>query len=459
MTKSLPFISFRAVFSALIRMGGFLFLFAFLNLFSLAAAQELSSPDAVLERSELQPAISAFRRGELEVAYRLFAKAREADAEISSPGVLTAFLCSRSGDSQGMYRYLAKSVEEFPNDPEAWLQLGDLAIQEGRLVEAKLLLERGDEILVRLEKAVTSDSPRFRYLREESLALAARLAEERGETERALEIMNRLIQYSPQNDAAHTSVGWLLFGQGRLSEAEAAFDRARQIEPSNLVGWLMVVRLLDRAGKTQEAQNLFDQRFVPSEIEPAARSQAIRLLLKWNRLERAREQIEAMPNDSVDRHNLAGRLALFGDDYFQAEKEFQAGLFLDPNNFTAGNGYALALAEQENAAKLHQALEIARRNRQRYTDSEEATATLGWLEYLDGRTERADDLLRPILESGSFSPTTAYYLAEMANERSDRLLAAKLLEMALGQDEMFPKRAAAENLQKEMKKTVDAPAP
>lgn len=422
---------------------------------SLGAA-DVNAPMLVLARPENAPGVASFGQGDYEGAYRLFAAMYVQDPELPPPAILLAVLHWARGEYDEFYRNCARAVKENPLDPESWFRLGEIAVNEGRLVEASLLLERGNEVLARFEKEngrSTGAGTRFDYLKNDALSLGARLFEASGDFDRAEKLLRELTARSDQNDAARLSLGWILLERGKTDEALAEFDAARELNGRNLPGFLTAVVLLDRRRQTAEAQKLADERFDPENMAKNADylPQMVQLYLKWNRLDQAEKIVGALPADSFGRRCLSGRIALYRGDYPKAESEYQAALLQNSDDFQARNGYALALAEI-NEAKRSQAKKIAAENFKRKSDSEEAAATLAWIELLSGQTERADELLRPIFENGSFTPTTAYYLAEVALALGENDLCGTLLDLALGQDENFPKRADAARLAKRLAK-------
>lgn len=421
---------------------------------------DANAPQSVLQRPEQSQAVAAFGQGDVETAYRLFAASYVQDAELPPPALLIAMLSLARGEYDEFYQSCARAVEENPSDPESWYRLGEIALAEGRLVEAQLLLERGDAVLEKFGQTdgrSTDSGSRFDYLQNDALSLGARLAEARGDLARAESLLRRLVARAQESDAARLSLGWILLEEDKTDEAIAEFDAARKIDGRNLPGYLTAVVLLDRRRQTEKAQKLADERFDPERIDVAADylPQLVQLYLKWNRLDAAEKLVEKMPADSAARRRLSGRIALYRNDYEKAEREYQAAMLRDGDDFDTRNGYALALAEI-NEGKRNQAVQIATENYRRQPHSEEAAATLGWIEFLSGRSERANELLRPYFERGSFTPTTAYYLAEVALALGDDTLAGTLLDLALGQNENFPKRRDAETLLKNLNADADA---
>ena len=179
------------------------------------------------------------------------------------------------------------------------------------------------------------------------------------------------------------------------------------------------------------------------------RAQLARLYLRWNRLDEAAAlvgELEAEGKNDFDGWALRGWVALYAGGYAVAEDAFRRATFIDGKSFEASNGLALALLDQRNKEKLAQARAIAAKNYRTYPDSQDAAATYAWTLFLSGAAREADAIFGPMLDSGEFSSTVAYYLAEIANVRGEKSLALTLLDLALRQKANFPKRVAAVEL-------------
>jgi predicted Zn-dependent protease len=78
-------------------------------------------------------------------------------------------------------------------------------------------------------------------------------------------------------------------------------------------------------------------------------------------------------------HTLRGRVALWERNWLEAEKNFQKIVDDSPQDFDARNNLALALAAQDDPAKMQRALEYAEANCRDHKDNPDAFATLGWV--------------------------------------------------------------------------------
>jgi len=407
-----------------------------------------------LGEEELLEGIDAYMNGQADKAYEIFQAVHENNPEIAPPGILIAFLYSNSQQYYHVRKYLEETVEQYPDDPEALYQLAGIAIQEERYLESRLLIEQGNKILAQYQKKREKNpgsGVRLEYLSNLSLRLQANLAEHREKYAEAEQFVRQIITNQPKNETAYLSLGYLLFRQNKITEAREAFDKAHELNSEQMPGWLRLAVFQEQNNETAEAQRLVDENFTGVSLPPEQQAAIINLYLKWNRMVQANEMAETMQTEYPEHPLpwiLLGQIALYHSQFKVAEENFRKALLLEPENYEANNGIALALSDQNNKAKLIQARNIAHENYLRYPDSLEATATYAWILFLSGQKDDSDALFSPILEKGEMTSTIAYYLAEIANYRGNPNLAQNLLDVALGQECNFPKKIAAQELLK-----------
>ena len=422
-----------------------------------ATCQEVAKePNAdAIEESAANPAtlkaIDLYLAGDVDGAYELLKSVYDANPDSDPPGVLLALLHSHANRFLEMRRALEKTAEDYPADPEAYFQLATVDIREGRFLEAELLIERGEKLSEGYAEIRPESKSRLQYFKEEALNARALLAEKRGRYDAATELVKKLIALNPSDAQARWNLGYLAMKLNNYEAAEAAFDEAAKLKPDLWSGWLQVVSALDRDDRLDEAKAQLERaQDKIATASPSERAQLARIYLRLSMIEEAgaiaKRFEEENDASNVDRWILDGWLALYANNYAAAEEFFRNATIVEPDNFEASNGLALALLDQGNREKLNQARQIATRNYRAHSDSLDATTTYAWTLFLSGAAKEAENLFQPILTSGELNATTAYYLAEIAHVRGDLELADNLLTLALSQKANFPKRAAAREL-------------
>ena len=100
-----------------------------------------------------------------------------------------------------------------------------------------------------------------------------------------------------------------------------------------------------------------------------------------------------------------------------------------PGDPVSANLLALALIEQEDAAKQSRGLQLAEVNAIQFPRSHDATTTLGWALYRAGRVDEAEQKLRSAI-AGGMTPDVAYFLARVLADKGKTDDARGLLQRA-----------------------------
>jgi len=225
--------------------------------------------------------------GEAADAYReLWETTRD-----SVPAYELAALHMRLGRVDEARKVYERLLEADRADMSALTGLLRVMLQQGDVAGARALLQRTVE---------ETSSDRVRGL---LMGLHAR----GGRTEDAVTLARSLVESNPQDGAAHVVLGRLLWRAGKTEEARAAFDRALEVSPEYLGGY--VRGLLDlQMGRTKDAIALFTDacaRF-PGELAPVLHL-AIALQMD-GRLGEAVELLEGMLKPETAARREAGAL-------------------------------------------------------------------------------------------------------------------------------------------------------
>lgn len=418
-------------------------------------AQPSALEDAI-EDADADPraleAIDLYAKGDVEGAYEKFKQIYDSNPDSDPPGVLLALLHSHAGNFLAMRRALEQTAEDYPSDPEAYLQLAGVDIQEGRFLEAQLLIERAEKLNDSYKENHPTTVSRLNYLKGEALTSRANLAERKGRYEEAKALTKKAIELNPENAQSYWNLGYLSMKLREYEDAENAYDKAAELNEELWPGWLQVATALDREDLVDEGKAILKKS--AEKIKKASKdqqAQLARLYLRWNMIDDAKTIVDGFVQENnerdLERWLLGGWIALYGDKYAIAEKYFRNATLVDPESFEASNGLALALLDQRNKEKLLRAKQIAAKNYHAYPDNSEAAVTYAWTLFLAGNPKEANEIFGPILSSGKMTATVAYYLAEIANARGDQEMANTLLRLAISQKSNFPKRNAALELQ------------
>ncbi len=197
--------------------------------------------------------------------------------------------------------------------------------------------------------------------------------------------------------------------------------------------------------------------------------------LESGRIAYAKEQTEAALrieaadpkkySDSNVGHTLRGLVALWENDWPDAENNFQKVIDKSPKDFVARNNLALALVEQDDPAKKQRGLDYAEANLRDNKDNRNALVTLGWAHFRRGDFEVAGvDIEQAIWAAyWNLDNDTATYWAHILHQRGQDWEAKATLESSLPPKDYGPFCMRPEALKlyekvKDAKKPEGAPA-
>jgi arylsulfatase A-like enzyme/tetratricopeptide (TPR) repeat protein len=218
------------------------------------------------------------------------------------------------GEVESAEARLVAALDRDPFMAEAWLVLGRMQKEQGRVAEAEASFEQG---LVR--------SPDDANLhRELGLLLAEQGASDRARThlEESIRLANQM------NSEAHVALGALLAQQGRVVEATKHYDLVLEREPRN----------------------------------PGARNNRAIVLIRVGQIDEAERDLEQLVKDHpdyADAHNNLAMVASLRQQWPRAERHARRATEIAPNSADAWSNLGYALTELDRLEEAEQALRKA----------------------------------------------------------------------------------------------------
>ncbi|HYW78032.1 MAG TPA: tetratricopeptide repeat protein [Thermoguttaceae bacterium] len=422
-------------------------------------------PETAKPIQELTDALTLFRSLDFAGAEEKLKEGVAKNPELPPAEVIMAQWFAQGQQPNGVRMYLERAVMNEPNDPSAYIFLGDFALREGRVTEASLLLGKAESLLGSFKNAKRKEQMVPQVAN--GLAAVAEARQDWTEAEKQLRIW---LKAQPTSATAMNRLGRVLFMQKKAEEAWTQLKAAKEADPKILTPAATLARLYQQANDPVNAKKWMDYavQSAPKDLPTrlVAAGWALTTAETQEQLERAKEEAsQALQLDpkSLQAKVLRGAVALYQQDYGNAELYFDSAVKQSPNNFAAKNNLALALCEQADDAKKALAFEHAKANSTLYPKNTAAVSTLGWVLYKLGRKQEAEQVLRKAA-AGQIAPDTAYYLARIYADFAEQAKAAgqdepakqlkeqsqKLLDQILKSKLLFSKRSDAEALQKEL---------
>ena len=415
----------------------------------LALDQAKTDDAKVKQNPEVLKAIEQFRNQKYNDAFETLKKACEKDSTLPPPETMMAQFLIMGQKIPAARSWLEQGAKNWPEDSEAYLILGQLALQESRLVEAELLLQKASSLTEKYNK----NADRKKLLQSTIDRQLASLAIVQENWEVARLYLESILAAHPDDTKAIVSYAQTLFEEGKTDQALAKLSEAKKINEQMMLPEIIVGDWLRMKNKIEESK-----KYMTTAVNKAPEDLMTRLAVgQWafqiREIDEADKQAKAalkIDPKSMYAKLIAGNVALFKNDWPVAEKYFKEVLAESPNNFDASNNLALALAEQDDRRKQESALQYARMNAQMNPKGVEPYSTLGRVLFRLGRVKEAEQAFLTASKNGQIPPDTAFYLAEIFVENGNKDQAIKLLESALKSKLLFSRHADAEALLKKL---------
>lgn len=404
---------------------------------------------------EYDKGLESLFQGEYADAEKILREAFEKNPALSPPGIVVALLYNEKGANRETREWLEKTTDDYPEDPEAYLLIAQIAFAEDRFTESKILAEYG---LAKTEK-YTASPARKKEMEFRALGILANLEEDNDRWENTIVKIERMLVLQPEHLELNARLAVLQFRTGKTEAAIAQMDKANALNKETPSGLIAAAEFFFREGKNEESEKYLAMALEKHPDDWHVFQIAAWLEIQKRDLKKAAELIEKaikLSPDSPKTILTAGFIALYENDYLKAEKLFQQALFVSPENPQAIEGMALALCEQEGDKKNikhERALFFAKSNEKNFPGSADAKCTLAWVSYKTGSDRREIlNVLTYISQSGNLTPLGAYCLGCLHEELGDKDEAVAVLERSLTGKANFPKRRNAEKLLESLRK-------
>jgi len=404
--------------------------------------------------NEVNGAITRFRDRDIDGCRAMLERVHADDPKVPPPGVMMATLWLSVKQLPAARAELDQTVMKFPDDPEPYLVLGDLAFQERMVTDAAVLFDRAEELTAKF----TSNAKRKRDFEIRCHAGKAAVHEARGQWDEALADIQKWVEIDPDSASAKQRLGSAYFQLEKPDEALAAFGEAHELDGKLPRKEMLLARLYDQAKKIDKARELVQAAVEAAPEDAGVRLGAANWFLSHGDTAAARENgSKALDLDpkNLDARIVNGTIARVARDFESASTLFGEAHSQSPRNFVASDSLALVLAELPEKENVQRALEIAETNVAMVKDNPQlqvaSLTTLSWVLYKLGRMADAEKILAQVSQNNALTADGAYYIARILADKGEKEQAQRLLEQLMANDPIFANRAAAEELQAELK--------
>ncbi|MGH9685161.1 MAG: tetratricopeptide repeat protein [Candidatus Acidiferrales bacterium] len=160
------------------------------------------------------------------------------------------------GDLTGAAGAFKKITEIDPRNPDGWVNLGRVRVQEGNLGAAEQVLERALSLAPRLARA------HYFY---------ARVLRNEGKYDQAIAHLREVLAQYPRDRVVHNDLGRILFLQRHYAEAEREFQATLSIDPEDLEANYNLMLCSTGMGEPDRAAE-FQKRYLRFKADEAAQT-------------------------------------------------------------------------------------------------------------------------------------------------------------------------------------------
>lgn len=399
------------------------------------AAQDEVSP-------ELKAAFEDFRATKFEDAIAKLDKMRASDKDMAPSQLILARWLARiqPPQPQAVRQAIEVAVTKHSADPEAYVILAELNLQNSCVTEAEALFDKGAALNAQFDES----AKRKAEIQKRILIGQAQVQALRGKTDVAKKSLAAVIKADPKNVGALNLLGLICFNQDDFENAAAAYAKVREIQPTVLLPEARLAMMCQQKGTDEskkQAAAFMKEAIAKAPEDAQTRLVAAQWSLQIGRASQAAAQADyaikvltaakqAKSDDAftnalyLEANQLRGVIALYEKKFEEAEKFFNTILSESPSNFAATNNLALALCEQADSAKQKKAVEYAQVNIDRFQKQQpEVFSTAAWVMHKMGKYQECAQLIQRYLQltNGNMSSDTAYYLAANMAKLADSI--------------------------------------
>lgn len=166
-------------------------------------------PGTSAQPQEVTDAVAKFKEGKYDEALKLLREATKKYPDMPPATLFMVDWCAKSNLGPGVRQFLEQTVSEFPNDPEAYLLMGNSAMRERRITEATMLYQKAADVMPKF----TESAKRKDLIQPQIYAGLASVADARQDWPTAQKHLEAWLKFDPKSSVAMRGLAQCLFQQ------------------------------------------------------------------------------------------------------------------------------------------------------------------------------------------------------------------------------------------------------
>ena len=320
---------------------------------------------------------------------------REIDPDNLNTLNLLSEYYSRTGKDDNAKKVLNEALTRNARDPQSLMNLAGIFIEDQKWDSAGTLIRTflSDKVIQPDEKIGVAQ---FLYTKQQESPLNEQLKRETGWA------LDAFTESSPEYGPAFTLSGQYYSQIGETEKALEKLEKGNELLPQDDIAWRLRLQLLLSEDKLEEAKrvglkadsNVPEDSFIQFFLGTAyLLSDENEEAVKW--LERASRAPARKPFKSVVYSTLGDAQSNL-ENSEEADRVYELALRYDPQNHNAMNNYAYNLSVR--GEKLDRAAELAVKAMELDPDNAAYLDTMGWIFYKTGEFEKARRFIKASID-------------------------------------------------------------
>ncbi|MDO4582597.1 MAG: tetratricopeptide repeat protein [Planctomycetia bacterium] len=407
-----------------------------------------SETESRVEKLEKQ-AIELFQKEEFEKALLVLKQIQELDSTVAPADMILARWFAEVGLEGGLRKQLESAVKDSPTDPEAYIVLAKIAVDESRIAEATLLLGRAQSLL----EAYKASPERKKALQQQFLSTLAVFSEEKGDWKAVLGILQVQEKKAPEDLTLKIRMALVYMNlqdpTNALAKLQEAYEQNSQMMPPEAI----IAEFYFQEGENEKSLQWMETSLKKYPENFKNQVKGAEILFANGKIKEAQSAVTKvlqLDPQSSEGITLQGNLLLFEGKASEALEKYSQAIDFDSSNPQAGIGYIRALLLQGGEKNSKEALGIASQLVAGFPQSIEFQIHYAWALIANGQKDTGLKLLQQLLPVWNPQQDEACVVAICLADQEDNSLAKNLLKAALEQENTFTLQFYAKQWQEKL---------
>lgn len=394
----------------------------------------------------VEDAIKAFQNRNAEKTVEIFDQLNASNSQLPPTDLLLASLSFIINDQKTGKVLLERAASKYPENPGVSSAFSRLAINEGRIADGAVHLEKLERLLA--DPEVASDIRDFYAKQYLDGMVDVAMSQKRYPDARAM--LDQQRERLPESPKVQMVSAELEFWEKNIDKSLEYLQGLRAKNPRTRAPESIIASWYRRIGDQANFEKWLGDAVQKYPEDPQVQLEYASWAIGKEDFELATESINkavANSKETFFSHNLKAKIAFAKGSYVTAAFHYETMASASPNNIDALNMLALSLVESVDEKKRQRALELALNNFRRAPDNLVTRSALGYIQLRLGNLEQAKGALSVGANTKrGASPEIDYFVASVLKAMDKKENARRVLDIAIGHKGFFLYRGPAKKM-------------